>query len=543
MPEVSLREYQSRSIDAVRAALRAGKRRVLLTVPTGGGKTLTSAAILASAVAKGSRVLFAAHRKELIDQTCSTFHRLGVTAFGVVRAQDVRLDLSQPIQIASVQTIARRPRLDGIRVVVIDEAHRATAPSYKKHLFDAYPDAVFLGLTATPVRADGKPLGIDWHELVIGAKYSELISGGHIDEPLVYSTPVLPDLSKIHTVAGEYDQKELEEAVNRGALIGSLHDQWAKLSRGRRTVAFAVTVAHSQAIVAMFRDHGVRAEHLDGTTPETDRAQILARLDSGATQIVSNVGVLCEGWDMPSCKCLLLARPTKSLGLYMQMAGRILRPWGGVSPLILDHAGNFDRHGAPHADREWSLSDKVKEKGETLTKLCPACFAYVSRSLLKCPHCGHEWTQKQVELEMKPPEPEVVPVDLQLRTMQTAALSDIEKQQLQFFRDTIKTARKLAWKPQAVWIRFRERFAEKPRSDWTAALKADYERDETWRARVKEMEPIRAVTNAALKEKRRLEREQAAVAAGVTPDKVPESWLAPDEGVAGAFDDLLGVGT
>ena len=536
MPEVALREYQTRSIEDVKCAIRRCRARgvasrVLLTVPTGGGKTLTSAAILASAVSKGSRVLFAAHRKELIDQTCATFYRLGVKAFGVVRAQDIRLDLSQPIQIASVQTLARRPRLDGIKIIVIDEAHRAVSPSYQKHLFDAYPDAIFIGLTATPIRGDGKPLGLDWLELVVGARYSELLEGHHLAEPLVYSTPVLPDLSSIHTVKGDYDQAELEAAVNRGAIIGSLLDQWKKLAGGRRTVVFAVTVAHSQAIVAMFRDAGVRAEHLDGTTPEPERAAILARLASGATEIVSNVGVLCEGWDLPACKCLLLARPTKSLGLYMQMAGRILRPWHDPetgempAPLILDHGGNFDRHGAPHADREWALTEDAKPAGAALTKVCKACFAYIARSLLRCPHCGYEYTVEQVQLDMKPAEPEVVPVDLQLRTMQTAATTPIDRDQLQFFRETIKTARKLAWKPSAVWIRFRERFGERPRSEWTAALKADYERDETWRARVKEMEPIRAVTNAALKERRRIEREQAALAAGVTPDQVPESWL------------------
>jgi DNA repair protein RadD len=486
MSEVSLRQYQSSSIDEVRACVRKGVKRILLTVPTGGGKTLTSAAILAAAVAKGSRVIFAAHRKELIDQTCATFYRLGVKSFGVVRAKDIRLDLAQPIQICSVQTLARRPALDGIKIVVIDEAHRAVSPSYRKYLFEAYPDAIFIGLTATPIRGDGKPLGIDWHELVIGARYSALIADCFIDEPLVYSTPVLPDLSKIHTVAGEYDQKELEEAVNRGSLIGSLHDQWNKLADGRRTVVFAVSVAHSEAIVAMFREKGVRAEHLDGTTPEAERAQILARLDAGQTQIVSNVGVLCEGWDMPSCKCLLLARPTKSLGLYMQMAGRILRPWNDVAPLILDHAGNFDRHGAPHADREWSLSDQVKETGTVAAKCCPACFAYIARGLIVCPHCGHEYTRAEVELALRPPEPEIVPVDLQLRT----CTGDDAK--LSFFRATAKEAEKKGWKPIAITMRYREKFGERPPSDWTLTVRNAYHGNKEWRRLDEEREPMRA---------------------------------------------------
>jgi DNA repair protein RadD len=501
---VSLREYQSRSIERVRECVRRGDRRILLTVPTGGGKTLTSAAILASAVSKGSRVLFAAHRKELIDQTCTTFARLGVTSFGVIRAQDIRRDEKRPIQICSVQTLARRARVLDVKIVVIDEAHRAVSPSYRKHLFEAYPDAIFIGLTATPIRGDGKPLGIDWRALVVGARYSELIDGGHLAEPLIYSTPVLPDLSKVHTVAGEFDQKELEAAVNRGALIGSLYDQWAKLSAGRRTVVFAVSVAHSEAIVAMFRERGVRAEHLDGTTPEAERAQILARLESGATQIVSNVGVLCEGWDMPSCKCLLLARPTKSLGLYMQMAGRILRPWGGVAPLIIDHGANFDRHGAPHADREWSLSDKLKEKGETLTKLCPACFAYIARGLLACPHCGHSYSQEEVEAALRPPEPEIVPVDLQLRTCSG------DDAKLAFFRATAKEAEGKGWKPIAITMRYRERFGERPPSEWTLTVRNAYAASPGWKKLDKEREPMRARLRAEKERALYEERDAAA---------------------------------
>jgi DNA repair protein RadD len=485
---VALRDYQLRAIDDVRAAIRKGRKRVLLQLPTGGGKTLTSAAVLASALSKGSRTLFVAHRLELIEQTVSTFYRLGVRDLGLIRGQDPRLDLSQPIQIASIQTLARRPVLREIKIVVVDEAHRSSAKSYRKHLFDAYPDAVFLGLTATPCRADGKPLGEDWHELVHGARYSTLIDGGHIVAPLVYSTPVLPDLARVHTVAGDFDQKELEEAVNKGSLIGDLLTQWRRLSGGRRTVAFAVSVAHSRAIVALFAEAGVKAEHLDGTTPEEERRKILQRLKDGDTEVVSNVGVLCEGWDQPECKCLILARPTKSLGLYMQMAGRILRPWEGVEPLILDHAGNFDRHGAPHEDREWSLSDKPRPQGIAPSKMCKACFAYIPASAAICPYCSHEFVQEVVEA----PVAEVVPVDLALRTLQG------EDARLSFFRKCAAKARELGWKYGAVAHRYRERFGEDPQRAWIEALRVTYRGDDAWRAAVKEAEPRRAAYRAGL---------------------------------------------
>jgi len=288
---ISLRPYQTDSIEAVRAAIRRGKRRIMLTIPTGGGKTLTAASVMIAALGKRKRCLFVAHRLELIDQTVATFARLGITSVGVIRASDRRHDTSQPIQVASIQTLARRKQGE-FDLVFVDEAHRSNAATYTKHVFERHAGAVLIGLSATPCRADGRPLGTHFDELIVGARYSELIAEGHIVAPLVYSTPVLPDMSTVRTSGGDYNQEDLERAVNNGALIGDIIAQWHKHPR-QRTVVFAVSVAHSKAIVAMFRDANVRAEHLDGTTPEDERRAILRRLESGETELVSNVGVLC----------------------------------------------------------------------------------------------------------------------------------------------------------------------------------------------------------------------------------------------------------
>jgi DNA repair protein RadD len=476
-PIVNLRPYQLASIAEVRDAIRKGRRSVMLCIPTGGGKTLTAATILIAAIAKGSRVLFVAHRKELIDQTARTFGRLGVTSYGIIRAKDPRIDLSQPIQIASIQTLARRAPLENIDVVVIDEAHRAMAESYKKFLFDAYPNAVFLGLSATPVRTDGKPLGDAFKALVIGARYSELIDGGHILAPTVYGTPMLPDLAHVRTTAGDFNQEDLEAAVNRSALIGNIVEEWQKRHDGRRTVVFAVSVLHSRALCEAFTAAGARAGHIDGNTPEDERAETLAKLEAGGLDVVCNVGVLCEGWDMPACKLLVLARPTKSLALYMQMAGRILRPWENVSPIILDHGGNVDRHGMPHEDREWSLDTKMKKGGGVApSKACPKCFAYVAASCLVCPHCEHEF-----EVGASPPpddEVDLLPVELALRTL------DGDDAQLRWLRNEAKTAAARGWKPGAVYHRFRDRWGCEPPAGWMPAVKKGFKRDEEWQAKV-----------------------------------------------------------
>lgn len=472
-----LRPYQVQAIENVRTLLRAGRRRVLLCAATGSGKTITASSIIQSAHAKGSRVLFVAHRKELVDQSVATLSRLGLSSIGVIRAGDRRRDLSQPIQVASIQTLARRsPLTPAPNLIFIDECHRAASASYQTHLYQAYPDAIVIGLTATPCRSDNRPLGTSFEEMVHVSSYSELIAGGFISAPIVYSTPVLPDMSKVRTSGGDYNQEDLESAMNRGALIGNIGTEWAKRAEGRRTVVFAVSVAHSLAIVEMFRAQGVCAEHLDGTTPEADRTAILARLESGETALVSNCNVLSEGWDQPSVKCIILARPTKSLALYMQSAGRCLRPWNDVVPIVLDHGGNVDRHGLPHEDREWSLTSKPKKGGAVPVKSCPACFGFVAAGSKTCPLCGHVFANAVDDEER--PKTEPIPVDLALRTLSG------DDAQLAFFRAQHKKARERGWKPGAVYHRFVERFGAAPPAGWWSALKSDARRDGEWKERV-----------------------------------------------------------
>jgi len=422
--------------------------------------------------------MFVAHRKELIDQTVAAFVRLGVTDIGVIRAGDKRSNPVAMLQIASIQTLARRTQEIELDLIVIDEAHRAVAKSYTAHLFERHPKAIIIGLSATPIRSDGRPLGSHFDELVIGARYSELIEAGAIVEPRVYSTPILPDLSSVRTTAGEFNLEDLEAAVNKGALIGNLLTEWQKHPT-QRTVAFAVSVRHSLAIVETFRQAGVAAEHLDGTTPELERAAILARLASGETTLVSNVGVLCEGWDLPSCKTLILARPTKSLGLYMQMGGRIFRPWESATPIVLDHGGNVDRHGLPHVDRDWKLNEKPKKPGEAPSKICKACYAYVRAGAKVCPYCGHVFEVTSDEL---PPvaAQEPIPIDLALRTL------DGDADKLRVFRSLHKKCRDRGWKLGAAIHQYRERFDEDPPKAWIDALKSDARKDSEWKKRISE---------------------------------------------------------
>ena len=391
---IHLRPYQIGAVAGIEARIVAGVRRFVLVLPTGGGKTTIAGSLILRAVARRQRVLFLAHRRELIVQAYQRLLDMGlaVEQVGIVMANDRRRRPGAAIQVASIDTLRRRAR-PLADIVFVDECHRALAASYREIAVD-YPDATHLGLTATPYRAAGKGLGDAYDELIIVATPRQLISEGYLVEPRVFTVPPSqrPNLAGIRVARGDYAARELDEAMNRQALVGNIVEHWQRHAGGVRTVVFAVSIAHSRHITERFREAGVAAEHLDGVTPTPERDAILARLDRGETLVVSNCGVLCEGWDQPSVKCAILARPTKSTGLYLQQAGRILRPWNEIAAVILDHAGCAHEHGLPQDDREFSLEGAKRRRPSkdaiAPVRECPACFLVVSLATRACPACG-----------------------------------------------------------------------------------------------------------------------------------------------------------
>jgi DNA repair protein RadD len=501
-----LRPYQARAIEALRGHVRAGLRRVCLVCPTGGGKTVVAASIIRSAVENfGARVLFLAHRRELVGQTYVHLQREGITA-GVMRGDDSRTDPSLPVQVGTIQTVVRRDRPPA-DIVFVDEAHRAPGDSYAAVLA-SYPDATIIGLTATPCRLDGKPLGEHFDAMECVASYSELIADGYISAPLVYAARALPDLSAVPKRHGDYAEGVLEKAMLEPHVVGDVVAEWGRLAKRRPTVVFACGIEHSKALVERFTDAGVRAAHLDGTTSDDERFQTLMQVENGKLDVVSNVGVLTEGWDQPRVKCCVMARPTLSLSLYMQCVGRILRPWESVVPLVLDHSGNTDRHGLPHEDREWSLDTGViRVRPKTPYHLCASCFAYVTQK--PCELCGAV--------------PDVRPRERREAQGTMAVVADaVTDPERFFFERHWQQARTKGFKPGYASAQFKEKFGRWPTWAWSQECKAAFAADPEWRERQEKRERERAWW-----------QEQQAERA---PDEPEHPWTPEQEG---AFDDLL----
>jgi superfamily II DNA or RNA helicase len=337
-----LRPYQHDVIAECERVVAAGQRRIVLVAPTGSGKTIIGARLIKNAVSQGKRVLIFAHRREIVQQTSAKLFAEGVE-HGIIQT-GFPPHLSLPVQVATIQTLAARTRsrrleLPATELVIVHESHHAPAQTYRAAIA-AYPEAVLIGLTATPCRGDGRGLGNIFDLIIECPQVAELTAAGHLVPARIYAPAKRLDLRGVRVEKGDYVEKALAARVDRDDLVGDIVTQWHRHAEQRRTVVFATGVAHSMHIGAEFRRAGVSAEHVDGATPKADRDAILARLASGATTVVSNCMVLTEGFDLPVMGCIVLARPTKKMGLYRQMIGRGLRPAEGkIDCVVLDHAG------------------------------------------------------------------------------------------------------------------------------------------------------------------------------------------------------------
>jgi DNA repair protein RadD len=472
-----LRGYQADALERIYAEIAAGRRRICLVAATGSGKTVQAAAIINRAVARGERVVFVSHRRELTEQTSQKLHAVGVDDFGIIQA-GFPTRPNAPVQICSIQTLharavrSRKIDLPEADWLFVDEAHHARAKTYE-HLIARYPQVTLIGLTATPCRGDGRGLGNIFEALVECPSVAELTRDGFLVPAKIYA-PSRPDLKGIRVERGDYVESQLAERVDTAALVGDIVEHWHRLGHGRRTVAFTVNVAHSVHIRDEFRRSGVLAEHLDGSTPLEERKRILAALAAGTIDIVCNCAVLTEGWDRPEASCLILARPTKSLGLYRQMIGRVLRPSDGKSDaLILDHSGSVFLHGFPDDEITWELSEDRRaenaahsargEYGAPGLTTCPECHA-VRFEGRPCVVCGWHPVKKPKSFEVA--DGELGRVD-RTRTVGAPEWSDSAKKHL--YRQLMGIANQRGRKPGWAAHKFKEKFGGFPPWSWNNA--------------------------------------------------------------------------
>jgi DNA repair protein RadD len=400
------RPHQELGLSQIRQSLGQGRRRPMLQAPTGYGKTFIGTKIAHGVLRKDRRMIFTVPALALIDQTVEAFSDQGITDVGVIQANHFQTDWSQPIQIASVQTLMRRkiPQAD---VVVVDEAHRFfdfyakwmghTDHSGKWHGPEEWEKVPFIGMSATPWT---RGLGRYYDDLLIPTTTSELIEQGYLSPFRVFA-PSHPDLSKVRTVAGDYHEGDLSDVMSDRTLVADVVDTWLSRGEGRPTLCFGVDRAHAKHLQVKFEDAGVPTAYVDAYTDSQERGEIARAFASGAIKIVCNVGVLTTGvdWDV---RCIILARPTKSQMLFVQIIGRGLRiaddhPIYGPKTdcLILDHSDTHlklgfvtDIHYDELDDGRERQKKERKDGDEPLPKECPKCAFLKPAKVTVCPACG-----------------------------------------------------------------------------------------------------------------------------------------------------------
>lgn len=384
---MSLRPYQADFFNAIRHSISTGHRRIMCVAPCGSGKSVVIQQIIRSAALKKNTVLVLCHRREIIDQLTE------------------RLAPYPNAKVGMVQTITRwLSDMPEPSIIIIDEAHTAKSASYMR-ILEHFKRSYALYFTATPQRTDGKGFADIADDMINSVSVRWLIDNGYLTPFEYYAPKTLLDASELAVKQGEYDGKQATVMLDKPKIYGDVLTCYRKYADGLKTIVYCSSVEHSEKTAQAFNAAEIPAAHIDGKTPKQTRADIVRKFRSGEITVLCNYSLIVEGFDVPDAGCVICLRPTQSLIVHIQSVMRCMR----ISPgkqraVILDMVGNYQRHGLPDDDREWSLQGRKKrtrqkEQNTVQARVCENCFRTYSGDSRICPYCGYQQPKTQREIE------------------------------------------------------------------------------------------------------------------------------------------------
>lgn len=383
---MNLRTYQADLFNAMRHSIATGHRRIMCVAPCGAGKSVIMQAVVESAQAKHNTVLILAHRQEIVDQLAE------------------RMKSYSNATVMMMQTAVRRlDTLPTPSIIIIDESHMVKANSYMR-ILEHFNKSYVLYFTATPQRLDGKGFDDVADDLIQGVSVRWLIENGYLAPFEYYAPKMLLDASQLAVKQGEYDGKQAAAMLDKPKIYGDVIQEYRKHAAGLQAIAFCSSVEHSQRTAEAFNAAGIAAAHVDGKMTKSQRREIVQRFRNGDITVLCNYAIVIEGLDVPNAACVLCLRPTQSLIVHVQSVMRCMRPAPGKTAVILDFVANFERHGLPDDDRQWSLQGRKKrirqkEQNTVRARVCENCFRTYAGSGAVCPYCHHDNGRTRAEIE------------------------------------------------------------------------------------------------------------------------------------------------
>ena len=385
-----LHPYQNESLANARKELAKGKHSVLLVSPAGSGKSVIIAEIARLATEKNGHVLFMVHRKELIEQITGSFH-----------TNEVQMDRTTIMTVGRI--VNRLDRLPKPSLIITDETHHSLAKTYRT-IYDYYENVPRLGFTASPWRMSGQGFTDVYESMVEGPQVEWLIENGFLAPYKYYSVNLIDGDKLKKSSTGDYTKNSIDDAIG-GTIYGDVIQNYRKLADGKQAIVYCHRVDFSKQVADAFRQEGIAAEHADAKTSKVEREKIMSDFRSGALKVLCNVDLISEGFNVPDCEVVILLRPTESLVLHIQQSMRSMRYKPGKRAIIIDHVGNYLKHGLPDTPRKWTLEERER-KGNKKTdsdaipiKQCPQCMSVMLSSISIC-ECGHEFiAERNMEVE------------------------------------------------------------------------------------------------------------------------------------------------